>query len=92
MCMLPPVAVVTIVVVLSTLIVTLVPSLTAAPLCAYATQEDEARAAKNGLHATTPPISGLARKQGLAVEVATHKGYETALKKAGKPIPPATAL
>ena len=30
--------------------------------------------------------------QGLAVEVATHKGYETALKKAGKPIPPATAL
>ena len=55
-------------------------------------QEEDARAAKSGLHATTPPISGLARKQGLAVEVATHKGYETALKKAGKPIPPATAL
>jgi hypothetical protein len=29
-------------------------------------------------------ITGLARKQGLAVEVATQKGYETALKKAGK--------
>ena len=55
-------------------------------------QEEDARAAKSGLHATAPPISGLARKQGLAVEVATHKGYETALKKAGKPIPPATAL
>lgn len=55
-------------------------------------QDEDARAAKTGLHATTPPISGLARKQGLAVEVATHKGYETALKKAGKPIPPATAL
>jgi hypothetical protein len=39
---------------------------------------------KSGLHATTPAISGLARKQGLAVEVATQKGYETALKKAGK--------
>jgi G3E family GTPase len=59
--------------------------------CAFVTlsSEDEAKGAKAALHATTPAISGLARKQGLCVEVATQKGYETALKKAGKPIPPA---
>ena len=54
-------------------------------------QEDQAKSAKAALHATTPAISGLARKQGLAVEVATQKGYETALKKAGKPVPASAA-
>ena len=58
---------------------------------AHAAQEDQAKSAKAALHATTPAISGLARKQGLAVEVATQKGYETALKKAGKPVPASAA-
>lgn len=54
--------------------------------CAFVTlgSDDEAKRAKASLHATTPAISGLARKQGLCVEVATQKGYETARKKAGK--------
>eukprot|EP01050_Picozoa_sp_SAG11_P010715 SAG11_NODE_1090_length_5918_cov_1.889156_2_plen_512_part_00 len=61
--------------------------------CAFVTlgNEEEAKRAKLSLHATTPAISGLARKQGLCVEVATQKGYETALKKAGKPIVLASA-
>ena len=58
---------------------------------AHGAQEDQAKSAKAALHATTPAISGLARKQGLAVEVATQKGYETALKKAGKPVPASAA-
>ena len=58
---------------------------------AHGAQEDQAKSAKAALHATTPAISGLARKLGLAVEVDTQKGYETALKKAGKPVPASAA-